>query len=39
MKLLEIASSLERYSEHPIADSIVKEATKRKLEIKKASWF
>jgi len=38
-EVLQIASSLERYSEHPIAYSIVKEANKRKLDIKKAFGF
>ncbi|MFN8671428.1 MAG: heavy metal translocating P-type ATPase [Candidatus Sericytochromatia bacterium] len=38
-KLLEIASAIERYSEHPIGWSIVAEANKRKVDLKKGQDF
>lgn len=38
-KLLEVASAIERYSEHPLAWAIVSEAIKRNVNLKKAHSF
>ncbi|MCK5334124.1 MAG: heavy metal translocating P-type ATPase, partial [Candidatus Aenigmarchaeota archaeon] len=37
--ILLFAASIEKMSEHPLADAIVKEAEKRKIKLKKASGF
>jgi len=37
--ILRLAASIEQYSEHPLADSIVQEAKKRNLTLEKATGF
>jgi Cu+-exporting ATPase len=38
-KLLQLASSVERYSEHPLAEAIVKEATRKEIQVLEVNDF